>query len=225
MSKKYNEIPAKNNMKIDRDQEETTPKEKKEMKKIVDTQPKKMKRGLLSRLAVGVLGPEGLPSIGTYVNEEIIKPAIKNIIVDAVTSGINRLIYGDSKPRTGGGYNPGHYRDRAPYRPNTNYTSRYTSSNQEPREREHTPARYNSRYGVEEYVIEERYDAARVLTTLTESADQYGSVSVADYYDLIGVATQYTDNTYGWTMESITQASIVPVRGGYIIKFPPVEVI
>jgi hypothetical protein len=78
---------------------------------------------------------------------------------------------------------------------------------------------------VDEYIIEERYDAARVLTTLTENAEVYGSVSVADYYDLIGVATRYTDNTYGWTMESITQASIVPIRGGYVIKFPPVEVI
>jgi hypothetical protein len=223
MSKKYNEIPAKNNMDVNKDEEETVPKEKKEMKKIVDSQPKKIKRGLLSRLAVGMLGPEGLPSIGTYINEEIIKPAIKNIIVDAVTSGINRLIYGDSRPRTGG-HSTGYYRDKAPYRPNTNYTSRYTSSNQEPRERVATPYA-SSRYGVDEYIIEERYDAARVLTTLTENAEVYGSVSVADYYDLIGVATRYTDNTYGWTMESITQASIVPIRGGYVIKFPPVEVI
>jgi hypothetical protein len=54
----------------------------------------------------------------------------------------------------------------------------------------------------------------------------YDRVSIADYYDLIGVDAQHTDHNYGWTIDSITRAMIVPVRGGgYIIKFPPTEVI
>lgn len=225
MAKKYNEVPVKDNMKleedIDNNSEDFAVKEKKELKKLVNVQPKKVKRNLLSRLVTGVLGPEGLPSIGSYVNDEIVKPAIKNIIVDAVTSGINMVMYGEKSPNRGGN-NTSYSRNRTTYRPATNYTSRYANTQSEPTERK---VARSSRHGVEEYVIEDRFDAAHVLTTLTENADMYDSVSVADYYDLIGVPSQYTDNTYGWTIDSITRASIVPIRGGYIIKFPPVEVI
>jgi len=226
VAKEYNKIEVKNNMNVESEEVsgESTP-EKKDLKKLVGKQPKKRKQNLATRLIKGVLGPEGLPGIGSYVNDEIIIPAIKNIIVDAVTSGINMVMYGEKggPPRGGGNY-ASYSRNRTTYRPNTNYAGRYASSHQEPpAERRVSPG--SRRYGVEEYIIDERFDAAHVLTTLTENADMYGSVSVADYYDLIGVASNFTDNSYGWTIDSITQTSIVPVRGGYILKFPPVEVI
>jgi hypothetical protein len=228
MPKKYNEIEVKDNMKVDKDtdtEENTVPKERKELRKVVTVQPTKVKKGLISRLVTGVVGPDGLPGIGTYVNEEIIKPAFKNIIVDAVTSGINMIMYGErgGPPRGRYGSHPGTHRNS--HRPTTNYSANYRSSSVEPA----TPAERltprSARSNIDDYVIADRYDAAHVLTTLTENADMYDSVSVADYYDLIGVPSQYTDNNHGWTLDSITRASIVPVRGGYIIKFPPVEVI
>ena len=46
----------------------------------------------------------------------------------------------------------------------------------------------------------------------------YGLVSVADLYDLVGIAGSYTDNKYGWT--DIRNASVVRVRDGYVIKLP-----
>lgn len=227
MSKKYNEIEVKNNMKIEEEQNTETvdsSREKKDLKSVVTEKPTKVKRGLLSRLITGVVGPEGLPGIGAYVNEEIIKPAVKNIIVDAVTSGINMVMYGEK-----GGPNKHRYGSSARptgggYRPSTNYGSSYRSAPPEPAGPDKVLAR-SARYGVEEYIIGDRYDVSHVITTLTELADRYDSVSVADYYDLIGVPSQYTDNNYGWTIDSITKATIVPVRGGYVIRFPQVEVI
>lgn len=226
MSKKntgtnYNSINAKDNMVVS-DGIETVKEERKSLDKVIDIQPKKVKKNLGSRLIHGILGPEGLPGIGSYVSEEIIVPAIKNIIVDAVTSGINMVMYGESKSQ-----GPRQY-GRTPYnsygsspRPTVNYTSRYT--NQQPEPSAVRPR--NLRQGVEEYIIESREDAAHVLTTLTEQADMYGSVSIADYYDLIGIPSEYTDNNYGWVMETIVHTNVRPVRGGYVIKFPPVEVI
>lgn len=220
MTKNYNEIPVKDNMKVDSQEEEQSvpkDKEKKQLKKVVQAQPTKVKRGLISRLVNGVIGPDGLPSIGAYVNEEIIKPAVKNIIYDAITSGLSRALNMDHK-----GYRPPtHGSGHSPNR--TQYNTRNSTSRPAPHEERRTAR--PARYGVEEYIIEERYDAAHVLTTLTENADAYDVVSVADYYDLIGVPSVYTDNTYGWTVDTIHHASILPVRGGYIIKFPPVEVI
>lgn len=218
MEKKYNEIPVKDNMKIEQDNngEEVVNTEKKEIKRVTNVQPKKVKRGLFGRLVTGIVGPEGLPGIGAYVNDEIIKPAIKNIIVDAVTSGINMIMYGDRGHR--GGHNR-HSGPRRDYQPRTNYNSRYAASNQEPERR----VVRTSRYGVEEYILDDRLEAANALTGLQEYAERYGSVSIADYYEMIGVPSQYTDNNYGWTVEAISRASIIPTRGGYIIKFPQVE--
>lgn len=223
MSKNYNEIEVKDNMKVVNKEEEPTVKKEKDLTQVVSAVPKKHKQGLLGRIISGVVGPDGAPSIGAYVNEEIIKPAIKNIVVDAVTSGINMIMYGEKSPNRGGNQYGGYQSsNRTTYRPNTNYSNNYGSSRHSEHERKiaKTP-----KYGVEEYLIEDRFDAAHVISTLTENADMYDSVSVADYYDLIGVASVYTDNTYGWTIDSILAATIVPVRGGYIIKFPPVEVI
>lgn len=220
--KKYNKIEAKDNMDVKKVEHEEDAPERKDLKKLVDKKPKKRKKNLIARLMSGILGPDGVSGIGQYVSEEIIVPAIKNIVVDAVTSGVNMVIYGENKPR------PTSSAGRSTYRPNTNYSSSYGSrpsgSRVSDKQPERTIAR-TARYGVEEYIIEDRFDASHVLTTLTENADMYDTVSVADYYDLIGVPSQYTDNTYGWTIDSIIKATIVPVRGGYILKFPAVEVI
>lgn len=220
MSHKYNKIEPSKSVVVGAEGEEVKTNEKKALEKIVSVQPKKVKRGLLSRLITGVLGPDGVSGIGEYVNDEIVKPAIKNIIVDAVTSGINMVMYGE---RGGSSRHPNYrgYSSHSQYQPRTNYTSRYTQNQPEPMQREAT----RSRYGVEEYLINERNDAAHVLIQLTENADIYGHVSVADYYDLIGVPSVYTDNQYGWTHESMVRAVVVPVRGGYVIRFPQVEVI
>lgn len=235
MSKEYNKVSVKNNMDVSKNQineEENQSTERPKLQGIVGVAPKKVKKSLLSRLVTGLVGPDGATNIGGYVSEEIIKPAIKNIIVDAVTSGINMVMYGDrGAPSRSARYGS----SGTTYQPRTNYTNSYssrpTSERSYGREPSSEPRRANlgsssSHYGVEEYVIADRYDAAHVLTSLTECADRYGIVSVADYYDLIKAESKFTDNSYGWRHDAIASARIVPARGGgYIIKFPPVDVL
>lgn len=225
MSKEYNKIEVKDNMKVDNSDGEKVEKtvEKEHMEKVVNLQPTKVKKSLVGRLFSGIVGPDGLPGIGSYVNEEIVKPAIKNIIVDAVTSGINMVMYGDKGPATGGRSRYGSP-SRSNYTPRTNYGSNYRGSRDIAEPLNERTVRH-SKHGVDEYVIGDRHDASQVLISLTEYADRYDAVSIADYYDLIGVASKYTDNNFGWSASSIAMASIIPVRGGFIIKFPPVEVI
>lgn len=221
--KEYSKISQNEQVVLHEVEEVKTVTEKKELKSIVSVEPTKVKKGLLGRFVGGVLGPDGVSGIGEYVNEEIIKPAIKNIIVDAVTSGINMIMYGE---KGGPNRGPRTHTRHSGYSNHTNYTSRYTSTNPPPASNQ--PQQRYAKVGgngVDEYIIADRYDASHVLTALTENADMYGSVSVADYYDLIGVESKYTDNQYGWTIDNITRATIAPVRGGYIIRFPNVEVI
>lgn len=53
---------------------------------------------------------------------------------------------------------------------------------------------------------------------MDELISTYKIVSVADFYDLVGVTGNWTDNKYGWS--DIRSASIVHVRDGYMIKLP-----
>lgn len=88
-----------------------------------------------------------------------------------------------------------------------------------------------SSYDVKEYILPTRYNAQEILNALVEGAIKYESVSASDYYDLIGIQSMYVDNQYGWTADTIKNASIVPYRtytnrdSGYMIQFPPVEVL
>lgn len=220
MTKKYNNIQPS---KVEVVEEVTEVDVKKTLEKVVTIQPKKVKKSLIGRLVSGVVGPDGVSGIGEFVNEEIVKPAIKNIIVDAVTSGINMIMYGERGGVSRGNRNySGYSRPQGSTPQKTNYSSQYTRHNPEPIKR---PNERNNRHTVEEYLIEDRYEASNVLTTLISHAELYGNVSLADYYDLIGVVTAYTDHQYGWVFESITRATIITVRGGFVIKFPPLEVI
>ena len=221
----YSKIEAKDNMKVGEEESgENLPSEREKIKPVLNVTPEKRKKGLMERLVVGFLGPDGLPGIGAYLNEEIIIPSIKNIIVEAVTSGINMAVFGDhGRPSVGP-----QSQNRMVYRPETDYasrssrTSRYTSAQPAPSKRGPEMIR-SVRYGVDEYPIESRMDANNVLTMLHEYADRYDYVSVADYYDLLGVNSAHTDHNFGWSFEEILKAVVTPLRGGgYIINLPPV---
>jgi hypothetical protein len=66
-------------------------------------------------------------------------------------------------------------------------------------------------------------DARMVLSELKGVIERYGAASVADFYDLAGIVTQfdYEATRRGWT--SLSNAEIVPVSGGFEIRFPSVQ--
>jgi len=224
MVKKYNEVPAKDNMKVETGAEEAqvVGESRPKMQKMVSAQPTKVKKNLISRLVTGVLGPDGLPGLGNYVAEEIVIPALKNLVYDAIESTARKAMFGKGGGPSRGGYNRAYSNSS---RQATDYNNRYSTTRREVNRDERKVARPSARYVVEEYSIDNRQDALDVLTSLVENADRYDVTSVADYYDAIGIHAKHTDHNYGWTIDTIQDATIQPVQGGYIIKFPPVEVI
>lgn len=205
--------------------------ERQKKEAVVSKVVKRQKKGLMERLVIGVLGPDGLPSIGRYLGHEVIMPAVKNIVVDMVTSGINMAMFGQE---TRGGQKPptnygGHSSNHWSKPPATNYANRYQSQSPSfntPPTTYATPApRRAGGNFVDEYIIADRNEALMALDSLIGTAREYGSVAVADYLDLIGIEAQFTDNTYGWTHEVLQQAAVAPTREGFILKLPPVSVI
>lgn len=215
---KYNKIEQKPVEDQDEEQEIEEVKEKKEP--IVNEPVKKRKKGLMERLVGGLAGPDGARGIGQYVKEDIVVPAIKNIIADSITSGINMMMFGEQGRPTNTRNSNARYQGNVGGRTNYNKVYRGPSKSDyygrnEPPTRKPVP-----RGGtVEDYVIDNRHDALAVLDRLQADAEMYGVVSLADYYDLVGVETAYTHNEWGWD-EQMLQINLRPVRGGYIIPLP-----
>lgn len=205
--------------------------DRKKKEPVVSKVVKIQKKGLMERLVIGVLGPDGLPSIGKYLGSEVILPAVKNIVVDMVTSGINMAMYGQEGRR--GPKPPVNYSGPASNHwtkpPSTNYQGRYQSQspsfNQTPVTHAAPATRRVGGNFVDEYIIADRNEALMALDSLMDTAREYGVVAVADYLDLIGIDAAFTDNTYGWTHEAMQQAAVMPTRDGFILKLPPVSVI
>jgi hypothetical protein len=74
---------------------------------------------------------------------------------------------------------------------------------------------------VNEEIIYSTYaDASKVLDHLQHMIDTYGSVSINDYYDSIGLAgTTFLNERQGWT--SLFGATIGDTSGGFKIYLPP----
>ena len=205
--------------------EEEKQEEKVRNKPAVTGKVKKVKKGLLERLVVGMLGPDGIPAITNHLNQEIIFPAIKEIFVNSVTSAVNMMVYKNSDrqpPRNYSG-NP-----RQHWQSPTNYSDAYKpkSNHSSPASSQPSAKTRRSNF-VDAYTIDKRHEAVFILDSLKEQAALYGRVAVADYYDMLGVEPTYTDNTYGWDEDDLNRyAKVVPAQGGgYELRLPPVMVL
>ncbi len=159
-----------------------------------------------------------LKTVLRYVGSDVLLPAARNMIVDASSKGVERLLYGDSAIRRrnyGGGsrvtynnpINRG-YRDGVPFQTPRNAPS----ISSEPR---------SSRYGQDNFIISSREEAAIVLERMNDIIDTYEVASVADLKDLVGIPPTHVDNKWGWIY--LGDVQIRQIREGYLIDFPPAE--
>ena len=75
----------------------------------------------------------------------------------------------------------------------------------------------------DDIILDTRAEAHMVLDEMDAIIYKYGQASVADYYDVVGVTSEWTDNRYGWT--SLKNASIKPVRDGFMLVMPRTHVL
>lgn len=159
-----------------------------------------------------------------YVIMEVLIPAAKDAIADATSQGIERIVFGEARSRS---RRPSRYGSPSSYSGGTNSYTRYsspTTANSRPTYNE--PARTVSNrsrmtHDFKEIVLETRVEAEDVLSQLESLLDRYRSVTVKDFYDLVGITGQYTDSKWGWL--EIKRADIVRVRDGYLIDLPRPE--
>ncbi|MET0786533.1 MAG: hypothetical protein ABWY25_07505 [Paenisporosarcina sp.] len=155
-----------------------------------------------------------------YVTGDIVLPAIRDLVVDAIANGAKRMVYGESM-----------YRRRvSEYRPRVSYNNPvYRGSPLAPRDPREIPrgnlpdqSRYRQeRREANDLIIPSREEAELVLERLIDIIDKYDAASLADLYDLMGLPTSPIDNKWGWT--SLGKVEVRQVREGYVIDLPELE--
>lgn len=70
---------------------------------------------------------------------------------------------------------------------------------------------------VKPVIISDRTDAVKVLHDLIDTVKDYGSVTIAEYYEAVGMVSNTNDSLYGWT--DLSGAVITSCKDGYFINF------
>lgn len=159
-----------------------------------------------SKIAESFMGDD-TRSVGHYILFEVVLPAIKQLISDAASQGVERLLFGDSS------------------RSNVRVNSRpgYTSYNRiSPSSRRDEPralsARARSSHDFSEIILKSREEAEKVRDDLTACVEQFDVATVSDLYDLVGVTGSFQDDKWGWY--DLRDVRIRRVREGYLLELP-----
>lgn len=153
-----------------------------------------------------------------YVVLQVLIPAAKDALVDAGSSMVERLIYGEHRTaRRRGGPQSGpmgvvDYRSQS-MREDRPSTSRGMTRTSRPQ---------RARHGFDDIVLSSRVEAEEVLGRLYDILSQYEQVSVADLYDLTGLESTHTDKKWGWT--DLHGAAAERLRSGdFLLDLPDPE--
>lgn len=178
--------------------------EKPKIEKVTNGAVKTKKKSEVSKFT-DVFVSEDINNVKSYVVSDVVIPAIKKLVYDIVTDGIDMILYGETgnrNKRSSGGAKVSYSNF---YDHNDNRHSRNNS-------------RAGDRFNYDDLSFNSRGDAEAVRILMNESIERYGFVTVADMYDAAGLTAPYTANKYGWT--NISSATVVKARDGYVIKLP-----
>ena len=199
-----------------REREEATP--EKSVERVIESEVKRRKKPLGKRFTEHFISGSA-DSAWSFVAHEVLIPAARDMIADAFSQGIEKMVYGDARSasRRSGGYSGRgpkmsykryHTRDRERGRPDN-------------RGRRELSRRARATHDFDEIVLETRLEADHVLERLDDLVGKYETASVSDLYSLIGVTASYTDDKYGWY--DLRDARVERVRGGYLLDLPAPE--
>lgn len=150
---------------------------------------------------------------------DIIIPGVKTLIFDTLTDMLDIILFG------GNGAPMGRYSasPRSRKSGQTSYNKFYDDKSNRTGNGGRTMAYRDAPYDPDDIILDTRAQANDVLNELNYIIQKYGQASIANFYDIVGVTGEWTDNRYGWT--SLRGAAIKPVRDGFMVILPPTIVL
>ncbi len=189
----------------------------KQIQQITTNSVTRRKKPIGKRIAENLLGGD-TESVGSYIASDVVLPAVKDMIADAVSQGVERILFGDSTRRA----RPGKARNTGGANSHVSY-NRYSgpANRQRPADPRTSAAVRATRTDYEEIVVATRAEAAEVLDNLVVLVDEYDSATVADLYGMVGQTSTYVDEKWGWY--DMRGSSVTRVKGGYLLDLPKPE--
>lgn len=173
--------------------------------KIVEGKVIRKKKSLGRRTKELFFGGDDARSVWNLVAMEVLVPAAKQAVSDAVVQGLERSLYGEVRSRSsygssrvGGGHQ--------------SYNKMYDDPRQERRPSRRRPHDFN------DIILASRVEATEVIDRLFDLVNKYDQATVADLYELLGETASYTDERWGW--DDMRGSDIRRVRDGWLLVLP-----
>jgi hypothetical protein len=186
-----------------------TPKEKRQEKIIVGEVVQRKKR-FSRRFTEAFFGDEKVGDALESFIAEILVSAFKSMVSDtvgqfsnALKDGSDRFLYGTTRRTI--------TTARGPYTSYNRVTGVRPAYNQ-------ISDRARTLHDFDDVILESRGEAEDVLDRMRELIAQFDVATVADFYDLVGITSDFPEERWGWT--DLRSAKVTHVRGGYLISMP-----
>lgn len=187
--------------------------ERAKIEKVVKTRVTTQKKSLIQKFGESFFDMDGEQSLSDYVFNDVLMPALKDTIADMVIGAIDMAFYGS----TGARRRP----SRGGSRISRGSTEIVSYDRFGDRGRGRRAASGRERYDVSNVIFSSRQEADQVLDVMCDWIERYEAVTVGDFYEACGIATQTTDFKYGWY--NLGTARIHPSGRGYVLEMPRVE--
>ena len=153
-----------------------------------------------------------------YVVHDVLVPALKDMILDAVNQGSERTFFPDGRPanRRSGSRSGVFGSSSSPIAYN-----KYSGSRREERSSSFNRTRSRASNNFDDIVFSHRDDAIQTIEELREFILKYEFASVRNLYEAVGEKSNHVDEKWGWT--DLRSASISRSGNGYVLNLPPVE--
>ena len=146
-----------------------------------------------------------------YAVLDIALPAARDMAWETVSEGFRSLIFGEASRRRG--------YPKPPSGPLgvVNYQG-YSMGNRLPSSQRAISRQARSRHDFDEILLESRTEAEQVIDQLFDVVSRYDTATVADLYELVGLASTHQDHKWGWT--DLRGAGVSRSRDGYLLDLP-----
>lgn len=219
-SNSHNKVQTEGTKTVKRVETTTEVKPEKKIERVTTGTVIQRKKPLGKRFAE-TFGGGDAQGVASYILQDVLLPAAKDMVADAVSQGIEKMLFGEAR---GGG--------RSRLNNTRKSASTYTSYNKfavnpgHRREVENPKPmsrRAKATHDFDEIILASRAEAQQVLEQMVTLVDEYEEATVADLYEMVGMTSDFTDNNWGWS--SLRGSSVSRVRDGWLLDLPQPEVI
>lgn len=179
------------------------------------------KKPLTRKLSETIFNPD-IKSAKNHLIQEYVIPGFLDFLSNGLHELVDTFINSDGRSHSYGWRGSGNAKSNTSYEKYF-YKQTGASSDSKP---SYEPAR--SPYDAYEYIFAERGEADRVLEDLRSCIEEFGVVSLNEYYELVGLTSELgsgTDSNFGWRNLDRVTISTIRNRGkrGYVINLPRLE--